>query len=288
MTAQRLDGRATAASIKADLARRAAALKAQGIPLGLGTVLVGDDPASAIYVSGKHRDCAEVGIGSIQVHLPAGATAAEVAGQIARLNDDPACTGFIVQLPLPAHLDADALLAAVDPGKDVDGLTPANLGKLLAGAPAILPCTPRGIVELLSRYGIALRGAEVCVVGRGLTAGRPLAALLSARGLDATVTQCHSATLDLAGHTRRADIVVMAAGQPHLLTADMIRPGAVVVDVGVTRVDGKPVGDVAPEVAEVAGFIAPNPGGVGPMTRAMLLANLVDRAEQEQPAPAGV
>ena len=278
MTAIRLDGKATAAAIKGELAVRVAELKANGVTLGLGTIVVGDDPASAIYVAGKHRDCAEVGIDSIQVQLPADATQAEVAAQIARLNADAACTGFIVQLPLPAHLDADALLASVDPDKDADGLTPANLGRLMAGAKGVTPCTPRGIVELLTRYGVPLRGAEVCIVGRGLTVGRPLAVLLSAHGVDATVTQCHSATKDLAGHTRRADIVVVATGRPHMLTADMVKPGAVVVDVGVTRVDGKPVGDVAPEVAEVASFLAPNPGGVGPMTRAMLLANLVGMA----------
>jgi len=280
MTAIRLDGKATAAAIKSELAQRVTQLKAAGVHPGLGTILVGDDPASAIYVAGKHRDCAETGIESIQVALPATASRDEVAAAIARLNADPACTGFIVQLPLPAHLDADALLASVNADKDVDGLTPVNLGRLMAGAPGITPCTPRGIVELLHRYDVSLRGAEVCVVGRGLTVGRPLAVLLTKHGVDATVTQCHSATQDLAGHTRRADIVVMATGRPHMLTADMVKPGAVVVDVGVTRVDGKPVGDVAPEVAEVAGYLAPNPGGVGPMTRAMLLANLVDAAEK--------
>ena len=278
MTAVRLDGKATAATIKSELAARVAELKAKGVSLGLGTVLVGDDPASAIYVNGKHRDCAEVGIESIQVKLPAAATQADVAAQIAALNASPDCTGFIVQLPLPASMNEDALLAMVSPDKDVDGLTPVNLGRLAAGAPGILPCTPRGIVELLTRYDISLKGAEVVVVGRGLTVGRPLAVLLTRRGIDATVTQCHSATRDLAAHTRAADVVVMATGQPHMLTADMVKPGAVVVDVGVTRVDGKPVGDVDPAVADVAGYLTPNPGGVGPMTRAMLLANLVDQA----------
>jgi len=279
MTARLLDGKATAATIKAELAVRVAALRDRGVALGLGTIVVGDDPASAIYVAGKHRDCAQIGIGSIQVTLPADASSTDVAAQIRRLNADAACTGFIVQLPLPDHLDADALLTAIDPDKDVDGLTPVNLGRLMSGAPGLRPCTPRGIVELLGRYGVALRGADVCVVGRGLTAGRPLAALLSSHGVDATVTQCHSATRDLAGHTKKADVVVMAAGRPHMLTASMVKPGAVVVDVGVTRVDGKPVGDVAPDVAEVAAYLTPNPGGVGPMTRAMLLANLVDQAE---------
>jgi len=278
MTAVRLDGKATAAAIKSELAARVAELKAKGVSLGLGTVLVGDDPASAIYVAGKHRDCAEVGIESIQVKLPADASQAEIAEQIAALNANPACTGFIVQLPLPPAISEDAMLAMVSPDKDVDGLTPVNLGRLATGAPGILPCTPRGIVELLSRYGVGLKGAEVVVVGRGVTVGRPLALLLSRRGIDATVTQCHSATRDLAGHTRAADVVVMAIGKPHLLTPDMVKPGAVVVDVGVTRVDGKPVGDVDPGVWDVAGYVTPNPGGVGPMTRAMLLANVVDQA----------
>ena len=280
MTAIRLDGKLTAAAIKQELTTRVAELKAQGAHLGLGTIVVGDDPASAIYVAGKHRDCAEVGIDSIQVQLSADATQAEVAAQIARLNADMACTGFIVQLPLPGHLDADALLASIDPDKDVDGLTPVNFGRLMSGAQGVRPCTPRGIVELLTRYDVPLRGADVCIVGRGLTVGRPLAVLLSAHGVDATVTQCHSATKDLLAHTRVADIVVVATGRPHMLQADMVKPGAVVIDVGVTRVDGKPVGDVAPEVGEVASFLAPNPGGVGPMTRAMLLANLVDLAER--------
>ena len=280
MTAQRLDGKAVAAAIKGELAVRVAALRGRGITPGLGTILVGDDPASAIYVAGKHRDCGEVGIESIQVKLSADASTAEVARHIAGLNADPACAGFIVQLPLPAHIDADSLLAAVDPRKDADGLTPVNLGHLLAGQPVVRPCTPRGILELLHRYGIELRGAGVVVVGRGLTVGRPLAALLTLKGVDATVTQCHSATRDLTRHTRAADVVVMATGRPHMLTADMVKPGAVVVDVGVTRVDGKPVGDVAPDVAEVAGYLTPNPGGVGPMTRAMLLANVVDQAER--------
>jgi len=279
MTAIRLDGRTTAAAIKTELAFRVSDLRARGATLGLGTIVVGDDPASAIYVAGKHRDCAEVGIDSIQVELPGNATADEVAAQITRLNTDPACTGFIVQLPLPEHLDADALLATVDPDKDVDGLTPVNLGRLMMGAPGLQPCTARGIVELLRRYDVPLRGANVCVVGRGLTVGRPLAVLLTAHGVDATVTQCHSATADLAAHTRRADIVVVATGRPHMLTAEMVARGAAVIDVGVTRVDGKPVGDVAPDVADIAAYLTPNPGGVGPMTRAMLLANLVDQAE---------
>jgi len=276
---ERLDGKATAAAIKQELATRVAALRSRGVRLGLGTVLVGDDPASAIYVAGKHRDCAEIGVDSIQVALPADCDFATVAARIGELNADPSCTGFIVQLPLPPQLDSAALLGMIDPDKDVDGLTPLSLGRLMAGEPGIRPCTPRGIVELLGRYGIGLAGAEVCVVGRGLTVGRPLAALLTLHGVDATVTQCHSRTVDVAAHTRAADVVVMAIGRPHFLTPDMVKPGAVVVDVGVTRVDGKPVGDVAPDVASVAGYLTPNPGGVGPMTRAMLLANLVDQAE---------
>lgn len=280
MTAACLDGKATATAIKAELANQVARLRAQGVSLGLGTLVVGDDPASAIYVAGKHRDCAQVGIDSIRVEMPASVTTEQVANQIADLNANPSCTGFIVQLPLPSHLDAARLLASVDPAKDVDGLTPANLGLLLAGHPSIIPCTARGIVELLRRYDINLKGANICVVGRGLTVGRPLAALLGVHGIDATVTVCHSATADLAKHTKAADIVVMAAGRAHMLTASMVSPGAVVVDVGVTRLDGKPVGDVSPEVAQVAAWLTPNPGGVGPMTRAMLLSNLVDQASR--------
>jgi len=275
---QRLDGTATAATIKSELSERVAALRARGITPGLGTVLVGDDPASAIYVAGKHRDCAQVGVSSIMVTLPATATTADVAAEVARLNADPACTGFIVQLPLPPQVDAGAVLAGIDPDKDADGLTPVNMGRLMAGEPGVRPCTPRGIVELLRRYDIPLRGAHVVIVGRGLTVGRPLAALLTLHGVDATVTVCHSATRDLAEETRRGDIVVMAAGRPSLLTPDMVKPGAVVIDVGVTRKDGKPVGDVAPGVDEVAAWLSPNPGGVGPMTRAMLVANVVDQA----------
>ena len=275
---QRLDGTATAATIKSELSERVSALRARGITPGLGTVLVGDDPASAIYVAGKHRDCAQVGVSSIMVTLPATATTADVAAEVARLNADPACTGFIVQLPLPPQVDAGAVLAGIDPDKDADGLTPVNMGRLMAGEPGVRPCTPRGIVELLRRYDIPLRGAHVVIVGRGLTVGRPLAALLTLHGVDATVTVCHSATRDLAEETRRGDIVVMAAGRPSLLTPDMVKPGAVVIDVGVTRKDGKPVGDVAPGVDEVAAWLSPNPGGVGPMTRAMLVANVVDQA----------
>jgi methylenetetrahydrofolate dehydrogenase (NADP+)/methenyltetrahydrofolate cyclohydrolase len=227
----------------------------------------------------KHRDCAEIGIESIRVDLPADASAETVTAAIAELNADPACTGYIVQLPLPRHLDENAVLTLIDPAKDADGLHPVNLGKLVLNEPAPLPCTPRGVVELLRRHDIPLAGAEVCVVGRGITVGRPLGLILTRRSENSTVTLCHTGTRDLAAHTRRADIVVAAAGVPHLITADLIAEGAVVLDVGVSRVDGKLVGDVAPDVAEKAAWVAPNPGGVGPMTRAMLLRNVVERAE---------
>lgn len=279
MTAQLLDGKAVLATIKAELAVRVQALAARGVRPGLGTVLVGDDPGSHSYVRMKHRDCAEVGITSIRVDLPADASAEMVAEAIAGLNADPACTGYIVQLPLPRHIDENAMLELVDPAKDADGLHPTNLGKLVLNEPAPLPCTPRGIVELLRRHDIPLAGAEVCVVGRGITVGRPLGLILTRRSENCTVTLCHTGTRDLAAHTRSADIVVAAAGVPHLITADLIADGAVVLDVGVSRVDGTLTGDVAPDVVEVASWVAPNPGGVGPMTRAMLLSNVVDRAE---------
>jgi methylenetetrahydrofolate dehydrogenase (NADP+)/methenyltetrahydrofolate cyclohydrolase len=279
MTAQVLDGRAAAAAIKEELATRVAALAGRGVRPGLGTVLVGDDPGSQSYVRMKHRDCAEIGIESIRIDLPADSSAEAVTAAIAELNADPACTGYIVQLPLPRHLDENAILALIDPAKDADGLHPVNLGKLVLTEPAPLPCTPRGIVELLRRHDIPLAGAEVCVVGRGITVGRPLGLILTRRSENATVTLCHTGTRDLAAHTRRADIVVAAAGVPGLITADLIAEGAVVLDVGVSRVAGKLVGDVAPDVFEKAAWVAPNPGGVGPMTRAMLLRNVVERAE---------
>jgi methylenetetrahydrofolate dehydrogenase (NADP+)/methenyltetrahydrofolate cyclohydrolase len=279
MTAQLLDGRAVLATIKAELGVRVRALAARGLRPGLGTVLVGDDPGSHSYVRMKHRDCAEVGITSIRVDLPADAPAEMVAEAIAGLNADDACTGYIVQLPLPKHLDENAMLSLIDPDKDADGLHPVNLGKLVLNEPAPLPCTPRGIVELLRRHDVPLAGAEVCVVGRGITVGRPLGLILTRRSENCTVTLCHTGTRDLAAHTRSADIVVAAAGVPHLIDAGMIREGAVVLDVGVSRVDGKLVGDVTPDVAAKASWVAPNPGGVGPMTRAMLLSNVVDRAE---------
>jgi methylenetetrahydrofolate dehydrogenase (NADP+) / methenyltetrahydrofolate cyclohydrolase len=279
MTAQKLDGKATAAAIRADLTTRVAALAEQGIVPGLGTVLVGDDPGSHAYVNGKHRDCAQVGIASIRRDLPATATQAEVEAIVDELNADPACTGYIVQLPLPDGLDANAVLNRMDPAKDADGLHPVSLGKLVLGEPAPLPCTPRGIVALLRQYGVPIAGADVVVIGRGITVGRALGLLLTRRSENATVTLCHTGTKDLAAHTRQADIVIVAAGRPGLLTPDMVKPGAAVVDVGITRTDAGLVGDVAPEVSEVAGWLAPMPGGVGPMTRAMLLANVVEAAE---------
>ncbi|WP_371780766.1 bifunctional methylenetetrahydrofolate dehydrogenase/methenyltetrahydrofolate cyclohydrolase [Streptosporangium subroseum] len=283
MSAQILDGKATAAKIKADLTTRVAALAERGIVPGLGTVLVGDDPGSQIYVAGKHRDCAEVGIASIRRDLPATATQAEVEAVIDELNASEECTGYIVQLPLPRHLDTLALIERMDPAKDADGLHPVNLGRLVHMIDAPLPCTPHGIVLLLQEYGVPIKGAEVVVVGRGITVGRSLGLLLTRRSENATVTLCHTGTQDLAAHTRRADIIVAAAGVPHLITADMVKPGAAVLDVGVSRVDGKIAGDIAPDVSDVAGFLTPNPGGVGPMTRALLLTNVVEAAEKHGP-----
>ncbi|MET9063795.1 bifunctional methylenetetrahydrofolate dehydrogenase/methenyltetrahydrofolate cyclohydrolase [Streptosporangium sandarakinum] len=284
MSARTMDGKATAAKIKADLARRVAALRERGVVPGLGTVLVGDDPGSQIYVAGKHRDCAEVGIASIRRDLPATATQAEVEAVVDELNASPECTGYIVQLPLPRHLDTMALIERMDPAKDADGLHPINLGRLVHTVDAPLPCTPHGIVLLLQEYGVPTKGAEVVVVGRGITVGRSLGLLLTRRTENATVTLCHTGTQDLAAHTRRADIVVAAAGVPHLITADMVKPGAAVLDVGVSRVEGRIAGDVAPGVADVAGFLTPNPGGVGPMTRALLLSNVVEAAEKQAAA----
>jgi methylenetetrahydrofolate dehydrogenase (NADP+) / methenyltetrahydrofolate cyclohydrolase len=280
VTATLLDGKATAAAIRAELTTRVQALAARGITPGLGTVLVGADPGSQSYVAGKHRDCAEVGVTSLREDLPADATQADVEAAVRRLNDDPACTGFIVQLPLPRGLDSGAVLEIMNPDKDADGLHPTNLGRLVLGVDAPLPCTPRGIVELLRRYDVTIAGAHVVVVGRGTTVGRPLGLLLTRKSENATVTLCHTGTRDLATHTRTADIIVMAAGSPGMLTADMVRPGVAVLDVGITRTDEGLVGDVAADVHDVAGFVAPVPGGVGPMTRAMLLANVVESAER--------
>jgi methylenetetrahydrofolate dehydrogenase (NADP+) / methenyltetrahydrofolate cyclohydrolase len=280
VTAQTLDGKATAAAIRNELTGRVDKLRAQGVVPGLGTILVGDDPGSRTYVAGKHRDCAQVGIESIRVDLPETATQDDVEQAVARLNTDPACTGYIVQLPLPEGIDENHVLGLVDPAKDADGLHPTNLGWLVLGRPAPLPCTPRGIVELLRRHDVPIAGADVCVVGRGVTVGRALGLLLTRRSENATVTLCHTGTRDLAEKVRRSDIVVAAAGRPGILTADMVKPGAAVLDVGVSRGDdGKLLGDVDPGVAEVAGWLSPNPGGVGPMTRAMLLSNVVDAAE---------
>jgi methylenetetrahydrofolate dehydrogenase (NADP+)/methenyltetrahydrofolate cyclohydrolase len=279
MAAQILDGKALAATIKTELRERVSVLAQRGLVPGLGTVLVGDDPGSRSYVAGKHRDCAEVGIASIQVELPDSTSQDELASVIAELNADPACTGYIVQLPLPGDLDDNSALALVDPDKDADGLHPVNLGRLVLGIPGPLPCTPRGIVELLRRNGVALNGADVCVIGRGITVGRPLGLLLTRKSENATVTLCHTGTVDLPRHVRQADIVVAAAGRPRLVTADMIKPGAVCVDVGITRTDAGLVGDLDPNVRDVASWVAPMPGGIGPMTRAMLLSNVVERAE---------
>ena len=290
MTAQRLDGTATAATIKTELKARVEALAARGVRPGLGTLLVGDDPGSQWYVAGKHKDCAEVGIASIREDLPGDATEADIAAAIRRLNDDPACTGYIVQLPLPKGIDTNAMLELIDPAKDADGLHPTNLGRLVlrVNEPVTspLPCTPRGIVELIERHGISLAGSEIVVVGRGVTVGRSIGLLLTRRAPNATVTLTHTGTADLAVHTRRADVIVAAAGVPSIITADMVKPGAVVVDVGVSRATdpetgkSRVVGDVDPGVREVAGWVSPNPGGVGPMTRAMLLSNVVDTAER--------
>lgn len=279
MTAKLLDGKATLAQIKTELKARVASLAEKGITPGLATVLVGDDPASSWYVGAKHKDCAEIGIHSIRKDLPATATQAEAEAVIDELNADPACTGYIVQQP--TGLDEFALLSRIDPAKDVDGLHPFNLGCLVMNRPAPLPCTPVGIVELLRRFEVPIAGAEVVVVGRGLTVGRPLGLLLTRKSENATVTLCHTGTRDLAKHVRNADIVVAAAGVPDIITKDMVKPGAAVLDVGVSRREGKVAGDVAKDVAEVAGWLTPNPGGVGPMTRAMLLSNVVEVAERQ-------
>jgi methylenetetrahydrofolate dehydrogenase (NADP+)/methenyltetrahydrofolate cyclohydrolase len=279
MTAILLDGKATAARVKADLKVRVDALKINGIFPGLGTVLVGSDPGSQAYVGGKHRDCAEVGIASIRVDLPADASQLAVEAEVAKLNGDPAVTGYIIQLPLPKHLDEYRVLESMAPAKDADGLHPVSLGRLVLGIPAPLPCTPRGIVALLRAYDVPIDGAQVVVVGRGITVGRPLGLLLTRRSENATVTLCHTGTKDLKSYLRSADIIVAAAGVPHLIDAASVKPGAAVLDVGITRTEAGLVGDVAPEVLDVAGYVAPMPGGVGPMTRAMLLQNVVEAAE---------
>jgi methylenetetrahydrofolate dehydrogenase (NADP+)/methenyltetrahydrofolate cyclohydrolase len=281
MTAQKIDGKALATTIKAELRSRVEALADKGVRPGLATVLVGDDPGSQSYVAGKHRDCKEVGLESIRVDMPADATAEQGQPAIEELNANPAWTGYIVQLPLPKHLDDNWALSLIDPDKDADGLTPVNLGRLVLGIEAPLPCTPKGIVEMLRRYEVELNGAEVCVVGRGTTVGRPLGLLLTRKSENATVRLCHTGTKDLAAHTKAADIVVAAAGNPGMITADMVKPGAVLIDVGITRTDAGLVGDFDPSVWDVASLVAPVPGGVGPMTRAMLLANVVEAAERQ-------
>ncbi len=280
MTAIILDGKKTAEKIKSQLAKRVEVLKTKGVTPGLGTILVGDDPGSHAYVGGKHKDCSEVGISSIRVDLPASASQEDVMKAIEKLNNDPNCTGYIVQLPLPKGLNASKALEAMDPKKDADGLHPVNLGRLVLGQDAPLPCTPRGIVELLREYQVPIDGAEVVVVGRGITVGRPIGLLLTRKSENATVTLCHTGTKDLIKHTKNADIIVAAAGVAHLIKPDMIKKGAALLDVGITRTDKGLVGDIDPEVKNVAGFFAPMPGGTGPMTRAMLLANVVDEAER--------
>lgn len=279
VTAIKLDGQLYRDEIFEDLAERTAALREKGIVPGLATVLVGDDPASHSYVKMKHRDCEQIGVNSIRKDLPADISQEDLLQVIDELNNDPACTGYIVQLPLPKHLDENAVLAAIDPDKDADGLHPVNLGKLVLNEPAPLPCTPNGAIHLLRRFGVELNGAKVVVIGRGVTVGRPIGLMLTRRSENSTVTLCHTGTKDLAAETRAADVIVAAAGQPHMLTADMIKPGAAVLDVGVSRLDGKLAGDVHPDVWDVAGHVSPNPGGVGPLTRAFLVRNVVERAE---------
>jgi methylenetetrahydrofolate dehydrogenase (NADP+)/methenyltetrahydrofolate cyclohydrolase len=283
VTAQILDGKAVAAAIKDELRVRVDALRERGVTAGLGTILVGNDPGSQWYVAGKHRDCAQVGIESLRIDLPETASQAEVEAAVDELNADPACTGYIVQLPLPKGLDENAVIGRIDPAKDADGLHPTNLGWLVLGKAAPLPCTPRGIIELLRRYEVPIAGQHVVVVGRGITVGRPMGLLLTRRSENATVTLCHTGTRDLAAEVRRADIVIAAAGVPGIISADMVKPGAALLDVGVSRDDNGIVGDVDPAAYEVAGWISPNPGGVGPMTRAMLLANVVETAERLNP-----
>jgi len=284
MSARILDGKATAATIKAELTQRVAKLKEQGHTTGLGTILVGEDPGSKWYVGGKHKDCAQVGIESIRVDLPEDTTQDELLAQVRQLNENPDCTGYIVQLPLPKHIDQDVILEAMDPAKDADGLHPMNLGRLVANVnrpmTSPLPCTPLGCVELLERHGIELAGKHVLVVGRGVTIGRPVGLLLTRREINATVTLAHTGTTNLPELLARADVIIAAAGVPHIIKPQDVKAGAIVLDVGVSRVDGKVTGDVDPAVAEVASWISPNPGGVGPMTRAMLLNNVVEAAER--------
>ena len=279
MSAVILDGKATAQKIKTNLIKRVQDLKSKGINPGLGTILVGDDAGSHAYVGGKHKDCAEVGINSIRIDLPKTASQSDVMNSIEKLNNDPSCTGFIVQLPLPSGLDSNKALEAINPQKDADGLHPTNLGKLVLGQNGPLPCTPRGIIELLRTYKIEINGAKVVIIGRGVTVGRPLGLLLTRKAENATVTLCHTGTKDLTSHLLTADIVIAAAGVPHLVKPDMIKKGAALIDVGITRTDNGLVGDIDPKVQEIAGYFSPMPGGTGPMTRAMLLTNVVESAE---------
>lgn len=285
--ATKIDGRRVAADIKQQLAVRVAALDAVGIRPGLGTILVGDDPGSHSYVAGKHRDCAQVGIGSLRIELPSSASQEEIEAAVLALNADPECTGFIVQLPLPPHIDTHRVLQLIDPDKDADGLHPANLGKLVLGIPGPLPCTPRGIIELLREHDVEITGQRFCIIGCGLTVGRPLGLMLTRPTEHATVTLCHEATVDIAAHARASDVVVAAAGVAHLVKPDWISPGATVLSVGVTRTIEGILGDVHPEVDAVAGKVSGATGGVGPMTRAMLLTNIVEIAERAAAATAG-
>ncbi|MDO5030124.1 MAG: bifunctional methylenetetrahydrofolate dehydrogenase/methenyltetrahydrofolate cyclohydrolase [Corynebacterium sp.] len=280
MAATKLDGKLYRDEIFEDLTKRVERLKAAGHTPGLATVLVGDDPGSHSYVKMKHRDCEQIGIASIRRDLPADTTQEELEAVITELNENPECTGYIVQLPLPKHLDENRILGLIDPDKDADGLHPVNLGKLVLNEPAPLPCTPNGCIHLLRRFGVELNGAKVVVIGRGVTVGRPIGLMLTRRSENSTVTLCHTGTKDLAAETRQADVIIAAAGVPHMLTADMVKPGAAVLDVGVSRVDGKLAGDVAEDVWDVAGYVSPNPGGVGPLTRAFLVRNVVERAEK--------
>lgn len=280
MSATKLDGNLYRDEIFEDLAQRVAALKEKGITPGLATVLVGDDPGSHSYVKMKHRDCEKLGINSIRKDLPGDVSQEELERVISELNNDDACTGYIVQLPLPKHLDENRVLELIDPAKDVDGLHPINLGKLVLNEEAPLPCTPNGCIHLLRRFGVELDGAKVVVIGRGVTVGRPIGLMLTRRSENSTVTLCHTGTKDLAAETREADVIIAAAGKAHMLTADMVKEGAAVLDVGVSRVDGKLAGDVAEDVWVKAGYVSPNPGGVGPLTRAFLVSNIVERAEK--------
>ncbi len=280
MSATKLDGNLYRDEIFEDLAQRVAALKEKGITPGLATVLVGDDPGSHSYVKMKHRDCEKLGINSIRKDLPGDVSQEALERVISELNNDDACTGYIVQLPLPKHLDENRVLELIDPAKDVDGLHPINLGKLVLNEEAPLPCTPNGCIHLLRRFGVELDGAKVVVIGRGVTVGRPIGLMLTRRTENSTVTLCHTGTKDLAAETREADVIIAAAGKAHMLTADMVKEGAAVLDVGVSRVDGKLAGDVAEDVWEKAGYVSPNPGGVGPLTRAFLVSNIVERAEK--------